>query len=54
MVLGPGDLDEFFGPADGFVLFDPQAQKRRISRDGGSGVKIALVGGPPEGGAQIG
>ena len=54
MVDGAGGLDELFGPGYRLVFFDPNAEERRVGRDGGGDVEIAVVGGPPERGAQIG
>src|ERR1700682_5015775 len=54
MVDGPGGLDKFFGPSDGFVIFDQIAEKRRVGRDGSGCVEIAMVCCPPKRGAQIG
>ena len=54
MVDGAGGLDQLFGPGYGFVIFDPIAEERRVYRDGGGDVEVALVGGPPERRAQIG
>ena len=54
MVDGAGGLDELFGPRDRLVIFDHKAEERRVGGDGGGDVEIAVVGGPPERGAQIG
>jgi hypothetical protein len=54
MVDGSGSLDEFFGPRDGFEFLDRVAEERRVAGEGGGDVEVALVGGPPERGAQVG
>ena len=42
MVDGAGGLDELFRPGYGFVVFDPQAEPRRVRRDGGGDIEVAL------------
>ena len=54
MVDGAGGFDEFFGPGYRLVVFDPEAEEPRVGGDGGGHVEVAVVGGPPERGAQIG
>ena len=54
MVDGAGGFDELFGPGDRLVIFDQKAEERRIGGDGGGDVEVAVVGGPPKRGAQIG
>src|SRR5258708_33575486 len=43
MVDGAGGLDELFGPGDGFVIVDPQAEQGRVGGDGGAATEIAPV-----------
>jgi hypothetical protein len=45
--------NELFGPAEWFMLFDAHTDKRRVDGDGCGAVEIAVVGGPPERGAQV-
>ena len=54
MIDGAGGLDEFFGPGYRLIIFDHQAEEPRIAGDGGGDVEIAVVGSPPERGAQVG
>ena len=54
MLDGAGGRDQLFGPGYWLVIFDQKAQKRRIGGDGGGDIKVVVVGGPPEGGAQVG
>ena len=54
MFHGPRRLDELLGPRDGLELFDPITEEFRVYGDGGRGVEVTVVGGPPEGGAQVG
>ena len=54
MVYGPGGLNELFGPRYRLEILDTRAEVRRVCRDGGGHVEIALVGGPPKGGTQVG
>ena len=54
MVNGANRLYQLFGPGCGFVVPEKGAEKRSTCRDGSSGVEIAVVGGPPKGGAQVG
>src|SRR4051812_2258881 len=54
MVGSPGGLDQLFGPGEGLVVFDAEAQECRVGRDGGGSVEVAAVGGPPKRDAQIG
>ena len=54
MIDSAGGLDEFFRPGYGLVILDQIAEEGRVGGDGGGHVKIALVGGPPKGSAQIG
>ena len=54
VVDGAGGFDEFFGPGDRLIVFDPEAEEPRVGGDGGGGVEVAVVGGPPERGAQVG
>ena len=54
MVDGAGGLDELFGPGYRLVVLDPEAEERRVGGDGGGDVEVAVVGGPPERGAQVG
>ncbi len=49
-----GGLDQLFSPGYRLKGLDPQAEPPRIAGDGGGDIQIALVGGPPKGGAQIG
>ena len=41
-------------PGGGLIIFEPQAKERRVGGDGGGGVEVGVVGGPPKRGAQIG
>jgi hypothetical protein len=54
VVDGAGGLDQLFGPGDRLPIVDQIAEERRVGRDGGGGVEVALVGGPPKRGAQVG
>ena len=54
MVDGAGGLDELLGPGYRLIIVDQHAEERRVRGDGGGGVQVALVGGPPKRGAQIG
>ena len=54
MVDGAGGLDELFGPGYRLVVLDQIAEQRRVGGDGGGDVEVAVVGGPPKRGAQIG
>ena len=54
VVDGAGGLDELFGPGDRLIIFDPEAEEPRVGGDGGGDVEVAVVGGPPKRGAQIG
>src|ERR1700756_4493145 len=54
MVDSAGGLDELLGPGYRLIIADHLAEKHRVSGDGGGGVEVAVVGGPPECGAQIG
>ena len=54
MVDGAGGLDQLFGPGYRLVIFDQRAEEPRVGGDGGGHVEVAVVGGPPERGAQIG
>ena len=54
VVDGAGGLDQLFGPGDRLKGLDPSAEQPRIGGDGGGDIQIALVGGPPKRGAQIG
>ena len=54
MVDGAGGLDELFGPGYRLIIFDQTAEERRVGGDGGGDVQVAVVGGPPKRGAQIG
>ena len=54
MVDGAGGLDQLFGPGDRLVIVDQIAEERRVGGDGGGDIEVALVGGPPKRGAQIG
>ena len=54
MVDGAGGLDELLGPGDRLIILDQIAEERRVGGDGGGDIKVALVGGPPKRGAQIG
>jgi hypothetical protein len=53
MVDSAGRFDQLFGPGDGLVVFDPEAEERRVSRDGGGIIEVAAIGRPSERGAQI-
>ena len=54
MVGDAGGLDQLFSPGDRLVSLDQNAEPPRIGGDGGGDIQIALVGGPPKRGAQIG
>ena len=54
MVDGAGGLDQLFGPGYRLVVFDQIAEQRRVGGDGGGDVEVAVVGGPPKRGAQVG
>ena len=54
VVDGAGRLDELFGPRDGFVILSLKADPYRVRGDGGGDIQVAMVGSPPECGAQIG
>ncbi len=54
MIDGAGGLDEFFGPGYRLIILDQKAEERRVGGDGGGDVEVAVVGGPPERGAQVG
>ena len=49
-----GGLDQLFSPGDRLIGLDHSAEQPRTGGDGGGDIKIAVVGGPPECGAQIG
>ena len=54
MVDGAGGFDELFGPGYRLIILDQKAEEPRICGDGGGDVEVAVVGGPPERGAQVG
>ena len=54
MVDRAGGLDQLFSPGDRLKGLDTSAEPPRIGGDGGGDVQIAVVGGPPKRGAQIG
>ena len=54
MVDGLGGFDEFFGPGDRLIVLDQPAKKPRIGGDGRGDIEVAVIGCPPEGGAQVG
>ena len=54
MVDGAGGLDQLFGPGYRLVVLDQKAEQPRVGGDGGGDIEVALVGGPPKRGAQIG
>ena len=54
VVGGAGGFDQLFGPGYRLKGLDHNAEPPHIAGDGGGGVQIALVGGPPKRGAQIG
>ena len=54
MVDGAGGSDEFFGPGDRLVILDQITEPSRICGDGGGVIEVAVVGSPPERGAQVG
>ena len=54
MVDGAGGLDELFGPGYRLVILDQIAEQPRVGGDGGGDIQVAVVGGPPERGPQIG
>src|SRR6516162_2377291 len=49
-----GGLDQLFSPGYRLKGLDPSAEPPRVGGDGGGDIQIALVGGPPKRGAQIG
>ena len=49
-----GGLDQLFSPGDRLIGLDHSAEQPRIGGDGGGDIEIAVVGGPPKRGAQIG
>src|SRR5262245_43606311 len=53
MVHGAGRLNELLCPSYRLEISDKCAEERRIRHYGGGHVEVALVGGPPERGAQI-
>ena len=53
--IGPRGLDELLGPCERLRTARTQKpSERRVDRDGGRGVEVVMVGGPPECGAQVG
>jgi len=54
MVDSAGRLDQLFGPGDGLVVVDVEAEECRVGGDGGGVVEVAAVGSPSKRGAQIG
>ena len=54
MVDGAGGSDEFFGPGDRLVILDQITEPSRICGDRGGVIEVAVVGSPPDRGAQIG
>ena len=54
MVDRAGGFDQLFRPGDRLMLVDQIAEQRRVGGDGGGDIQIAVVGGPPEGGSQVG
>jgi hypothetical protein len=54
MVDSAGWLDQLFGPGDRLVVFDAEAEERRVGGDGGGIIEVAAVGRPSKCSAQIG
>src|SRR5215203_3671777 len=54
MVDLSGGLDELFNPGQRLVDLGRSAEERRARRDDRCDIEVALVGGPPKRGAQIG
>ena len=54
VVDGAGGFDQLFSPGDRLKGLDRKAEPPHIGGDGGGDIQIALVGGPPKRGAQIG
>ena len=54
MIDGAGGFDQLFSPGYRLIGLDPYAEQPHIGGDGGGDIQIALVGGPPKRGAQIG
>ena len=54
MIDSAGGLDQLFSPGDRLVVFDAEAEECRVGGDGGGIVEVAVVGCPPERGAQVG
>ena len=53
MLNGFGGFDELLGPCRRLVLLDQGPEESRVYGDGGGGVEVTAVGGPPERGAKV-
>src|SRR5690349_19325836 len=53
MVDGACGLNQLLHPRDGFYVLHERAEQRRVYGDGGGRVEVAVLGGPPERGAQV-